>query len=90
MKIKMTLSICIATSFLGACQIGKALSFQPQVWEGDAYSVSVTRPGYLTIDHTTIIADAHCNQFGKEASITKLASPFVLPNRDEFSCVKKP
>lgn len=72
---------------LSACQANKVLSYQPQVWSGDANSVSVTRPGMASSTDTERVANIHCAQFGKRAALTRLASPLQLPNRDEFACV---
>ena len=63
-----------------------AVSYQPQVWKGDANSVSVTRPAMATSTDTTRIAAQHCAQFGKKPSLTKLANPLKIPMRDEFIC----
>ena len=63
-----------------------AVSYQPQVWKGDANSVSVTRPAMATSTDTTRIAAEHCAQFGKKPSLTKLANPLKIPMRDEFIC----
>ena len=75
---------------LTACggQTSKVLSYQPQVWEGDAGGVSVTRPGMASSYDTERIANSHCAAYGKVAQLTKLASPLMLPPmRDSYSCV---
>jgi hypothetical protein len=78
-----------AVVFLGlsACQADKLISYQPQVWSGNESFVSVTRPGMASSADTERVANIHCAQFGKRASLTRLASPLQLPNRDEFACV---
>ena len=79
---KIGLSLCVFILFSGCA----AVSYQPQVWKGDANSVSVTRPAMATSTDTSRIAAQHCAQFGKKPSLTKLASPWVVPMRDEFIC----
>ena len=83
-KIASISSLCV---LLAACQTTPLLSYQPQVWRGDATGVSVTRPGMASSADTGLVASQHCAQFGKVATLTKLASPLQLPNRDEFACV---
>ena len=79
---KIGLSLCVIILFSGCA----AVSYQPQVWKGDANSVSVTRPAMATSTDTSKIATQHCAQFGKKPSLTKLANPWKIPMRDEFIC----
>ena len=79
---KIALGLCLMVLFSGCA----AVSFQPQVWKGDANSVSVTRPAMATSTDTSKIAAQHCAQFGKKPSLTKLANPWKIPMRDEFIC----
>ena len=79
---KMGLGLCVSILFSGCA----AVSYQPQVWQGDANFVSVTRPAMATSTDTSRIAEQHCAQFGKKSSLTKLANPLKIPMRDEFIC----
>ena len=81
------LVIIAIIAVLGGCQTSKVLSFQPQVWKSEGFSVSVTRPGWASSLETTRVANAHCSQFDRVASLTKLANSLQLPNRDEFVCI---
>lgn len=85
--MKKIASVSLLCFLSAGCQTTPLLSYQPEVWRGDAAAVSVTRPGMATSTDTTLIANQHCAQFGKVATLTKLASPLQLPNRDEFACV---
>ena len=79
---KIGLSLCVVVLFSGCA----AFSYQPEVWKGDANSVSVTRPAMASSTDTSRIAAQHCAQFGKKPSLTKLANPLKIPMRDEFIC----
>lgn len=76
--VLLVLSGCESTS--------KVLSYQPQVWKSEGYSLSVTRPGMATSTDTERVANGYCAQFQMVAKLTKLANPFIVPVRDEFIC----
>jgi len=83
------IAIIAAFSSLAACggQTSKVFSYQPQVWEGDESAVSVTRPGMASSYDTEKLANAHCANYGKVATLTKLASPLMIPPmRDTYAC----
>lgn len=35
------------------------------------------------------VANTYCDQFDRISSLTKLASPWIVPMRDEFICIEK-
>lgn len=83
------IAIIVAFSSLAACggQTSKVFSYQPQVWEGDESTVSVTRPRMASSYDTEKLANAHCANYGKVAKLTKLASPLMIPPmRDTYAC----
>ena len=88
----MKKAICLAVPILllGGCETSNPLfSMQPQVYKPNGYALSVTRPGMATSTDTTRVAEQYCSQFGRKASLTKLANPFIVPLRDEFICEEK-
>ena len=85
---KLTLT-AVLLLLVGACAPDGAnvISFTPQVWEGDANQVVVTRQGYnVTSSDTERLAQQHCQKFGKDATLTQLANPLKLPFADKFAC----
>jgi len=83
---KPLILVAAAMCFFGCESAQKALSFQPQIWKSEGYAVSVTRPGMATSTDTSRVADAYCGQFNRVSLLTKLASPLIVPMRDEFIC----
>ena len=88
MKLNATLAVT-AVTLLAACspQGARVVSFTPQIWEGNANMVVVTRQGYnVTSSDTERLAQEHCNRFSKNARLVELANPFKLPFADKFAC----
>ena len=88
--MKRVLSVVAPFVLLVGCETSNALmSYQPVVYKPSGYSLSVSRPAMATSTDTTRVANEYCSQFDRIASITKLASPWIAPMRDEFMCVEK-
>ena len=88
--MKRVVSLVAPIVLLAGCETSNALmSYQPVVYKPSGYSLSVTRPAMATSTDTTRVANEYCGQFDRVASITKLASPWIAPMRDEFVCVEK-
>ena len=79
-------AVTLTVASCGGSQASKILSYQPQIWKSDANSVSVTRPGMASSYDTERIAKAYCEDLGKTANLTRLASPLRVPMRDEYAC----
>ena len=85
--MKKAIGFLVSVLFIQGCEsTSKVLSYQPQIWKSEGYSLSVTRPGMATSTDTERVAKEYCAQFQMTARLTKLANPFVVPVRDEFVC----
>ena len=88
-EIGVKKAICLTVPILllaGCATSSPYLSMQPQIYKPSGYTLSVTRPGMATSTDTTRVAEQYCSQFGRKASLTKLANPFIVPVRDDFIC----
>lgn len=80
------LSTVLLGPVLSACQAGKLMSISPEVWEGDAERVKVTRGAYHTTFDTAEVANAHCAKYGKIAKLVEEVNVLELPNTDKYAC----
>ena len=87
--LKIILILGLGFILNGCSTSNPYLSMQPQIYKPDGYSLSVTRPGMATSTDTSRVANTYCDQFDRISSLTKLASPWNVPMRDEFICIEK-
>ena len=87
--LKIILILGLGFILNGCSTSNPYLSMQPQIYKPDGYSLSVTRPGMATSTDTSRVANTYCDQFDRISSLTKLASPWIVPMKDEFICIEK-
>jgi hypothetical protein len=87
--LKIILILGLGFILNGCSTSNPYLSMQPQIYKPDGYSLSVTRPGMATSTDTSRVANTYCDQFDRISSLTKLASPWIVPVKDEFICIEK-